>query len=227
MRSMKHTARVVPGTYDLFYGGGGVATTTAPRNQNAKLQSVPIAAAGTTTLDIDVPSVVVSGMLKINGATVTSAADAGTLMLRSATGDTVPLGTTSAGSYSIRAVPGSYDVYYQVGTAGATVPRNVSAKVRSGAVVATGTTALDIDVPVSPVTGSIRINAMVNTSTADYGTLSLRSGTLDVVNLAASYAGTYSTRVIPGSYDLVYQVAAAGALAPRNTLAKLRCFNVP
>jgi hypothetical protein len=60
-------------------------------------------------------------------------------------------------------------------------------------------------------------------SLADSGTLWLR-GTVDSVALGATTAASYSVRVIPGSYDLHYQVATPGALAPRNSNAKLRCL---
>jgi hypothetical protein len=164
-------------------------------------------------------------MLTINGATVTSKTDSGSLSLQTAAGDNVPLGSTSAGSYSVRAIPGSYDIYYRVTAAGATAPLNKLAKIRTGAVVGTGTTALDIDVPVSPVTGSIRINGTTSTSSTDYGTLSLNNGG-DSAILGPSYSGTYSALIVPGTYDLTYQVGQAGALAPRNSQAVLRCFTV-
>jgi mono/diheme cytochrome c family protein len=94
----------------------------------AKLHSVSISGTGTTALDIDIPSVVLTGTIKINGTSVTSTTDAGELFLKNAAGDGVNLGDTSSGSYSVRVVPGTYDIYYQGAMPGATAPRNQSAK---------------------------------------------------------------------------------------------------
>ena len=69
----------------------------------------------------------------------------------------VALANSAAGSYSVRVVPGSYDVYYQW-TAGATVPLNSLARLQTAAIAATGTTTLDIDVPSAIVTGTPTIN---------------------------------------------------------------------
>jgi hypothetical protein len=74
-------------------------------------------------------------------------------------------------------------------------------------------------------TGSLRINGSMST-TADYGSVALRSGS-DTVNLGLTYSGMYSLRVIPGNYDVYFGVASPGALAPRNTLANVRCLVVP
>jgi hypothetical protein len=94
-------------------------------------------------------------------------------------------------------------------------------------VVATGPTALDVDVPSALVTGSIRINGMTVTSMTDYGNLSVRNG-VDSATVGLSYTGTYSTRIIPGSYDLFYGYGyvTAGPVAPRNGRFDLRCFTV-
>jgi len=216
--------RVVPGTYTLYYGAAS-AGATAPRNAAAKLQSVTVTPTGTNAFDIDVPSAVAAGTFKINGAAVTSATDSGIVSLRNAA-DTIQLGSTSASTYSVRAIPGTYDVYYQVNTPGASAPRNAFAKIRSGVVVAAGTTAIDIDVPSSSVTGTFRINSATVTATTDYGVLSLRNGS-DAIAIGSSYASTFTVRVVPGTYDVYYQIGAAGTLAPRNSLAKLRCLAVP
>jgi len=219
------SVRVVPGSYDVYYV---MATpgAQAPRNALAKLQSVAIAAAGTATLDIDVPSAVATGTIKIAGTTVTSTTDAGVLSLRTAAGDVVNLGSTATGSYSARVIPGTYDLYYGASSVGALAPRNTTAKVRTGVVVGTGTTAIDIDIPSTAVTGSFRINSATVTSTAESGIVQLRAAT-DLLVLGNTSSGTYSTRVIPGNYDVYYLMSASGTLAPRNGLAKVRCFTVP
>src|SRR4029079_1458304 len=101
----------------------------------------------------------VTGTLKINGVTTTSLTDTGTLSLRNAAGDVATLGATSARSYSVRVVPGTYDLVYQVGTPGATAPRNTVAKLRSVTIGSAGTTPPDIDVAPLIATGPEQINS--------------------------------------------------------------------
>jgi hypothetical protein len=225
--SGSYSARVVPGVYDVYYRSL-TPGTFAPRNTAAKLMGVVVAATGTTVLDVDVPTVVVTGMMKIAGATVSSATDYGALSLRTAAGDTVALGNTSAGSYSVRVVPGTYDVHYRFMAGGTLAPRNTNAKIRTGvAVGASGTTALDIDVPATLVSGSVKIGGTMVTSTADYGTLLLRGEKDDEAVMGTTYSPSYMIRMVPGTYDLVYRVTLAGTLAPRNTGARLGCYTIP
>ena len=65
-------------------------------------------------------------------------------------------------------------------------------------------------------------------STDGYGTLSLRAGE-NLVTLGPSHTGSYSLRVVAGSYDVYYVVGVAGTLTlpPQNMLANLRCLTVP
>jgi len=216
-----YLVKVVPGSYDVYYQSAAPGVT-APRNSLAKLQSVVVAATGNTTVDIDVPSVVVSGTLKINGATVASTADGGNLSLRTSAGDIVALGNTATGSYSVRVVPGSYDAYYQSTAAGATAPRNTLSRLQPVAVAATGATTLDIDVPSAAISGTVKINGATVAIQNDAGLLSLRTDAGDTVPLGMTSAGQYSVRAIPGTYDIYYQVFAAGANVPRNGRAKIR-----
>ena len=88
----------------------------------------------------------------MNGAQVPQASGTANLSLRNA-GDNVALGTTAAGSYSRLVVPGTYDLYYAVATAGTGVPSNAAVKVQSGIVVES--LALNIDVPTTAVSGTI------------------------------------------------------------------------
>src|SRR5262249_49583550 len=61
-----YTARVVPGSYDLYVAGGSDPASLT--NQNARLRTgvvVPIAGA---VLNVDVPSAAVAGTIRIDGA---------------------------------------------------------------------------------------------------------------------------------------------------------------
>jgi len=129
-----YTARIVPGTYDLYFrifdftGGPGAL----PSNASAKLKSGIVVAPGANVVDVDLPIVTVTGAFTINGAAVSDANDAGTILLRSDEGQVITLGKTSQLTYSIGLVPGAYDVYYGSDGSGSGVvtPGNVNAKLR-------------------------------------------------------------------------------------------------
>jgi hypothetical protein len=222
-----YSVHVVPGSYDVIYQWNSSATANAAQNNLARVRSVTVAATGTTTMNVDIPAVPVSGRLTINGSVLSDQSDEGIVGLYTDAGDWVNLGPTSAGTYAVRAVPGTYDAYYEAFNArGATAPRNSWVKIRSGVVVGTGPTTLDFDVSSLPVTGSITINGAPATSMTDFGTLMLRDGS-DIITLGMTYAGTYTTSLAPGTYAVQYMVGTPGTVAPRNKLATLRCLTVP
>ena len=112
------------GTGGSGTGGGGIGGATGAAGTGGTASCIGY--------DIDIPSTLVTGTFKINGTTVTSATDWGNLFLRTGAGDTVKLGSTSAGSYSVRVVPGTYDLLYAGGAStSVTAPRNILATLRS------------------------------------------------------------------------------------------------
>jgi hypothetical protein len=132
--SATYSARVVPGTYDVYYtrtAGPNNTTTEAPANHAAKLRSGLVVAPGRTTVfDVDIPSATVSGTIKINGV-LAGADDHGTLMLQSAAGGFAPFASTSGGAYMARLVPGTYDLFFSnAGRGGETTPMNTLRKLR-------------------------------------------------------------------------------------------------
>jgi len=147
--------------------------------------------------------------------------------LRGAAEDLVGLARTTVSTYSVKMVPGTYDLFY-AGPSGATVvPRNSNARLRTGVVVApTGTTMLDIDLPSVTVSGAITIAGATVTSPNEYGSLWLTGAAGDRVSLGETNVSPYSVTVVPGAYDVQYSYATGSTVAPWNTSAKLRCFDV-
>ena len=128
-----YSARIVPGTYDLYYrlfddlGSPGLL----PLNHVAKLQTgIVVVPTDTNVIDVDLPIVTVSGAFTINGAAVSDPNESGGILLRSDLREMIRIGTTSALSYSVGLVPGVYDVYYGSDGNGAVAPRNANAKLR-------------------------------------------------------------------------------------------------
>jgi hypothetical protein len=124
-------APIVAGTYDVFYAWDVFDTVTPPalpRNLHARIR--PAAALSTSqTLDVDIPSVTLSGMITVDGVVGADAAGAVTLV-NQATGDRIPVGDTAAAAYAAKQlVPGPYNIIYRwSGDPSRTptaVPRNV------------------------------------------------------------------------------------------------------
>jgi hypothetical protein len=220
-----YTARVVPGTYDLYFTGTEDVYSVA--NQNTRLRTgIIVGAGGTTVLDVQVPSAAVAGTLRLDGLPP-EATDSVHLLLRNAAGDYAPIPWSIDGRYTMRAVPGTYDLYYSKDNRSpASSPANQLAKLRSGVVVAPGvTTVLDIDVTSSPVTGAVTINGVPAAAGFNSGIVTLRSADGDRAQIASLNSGTYAARVVPGTYDLYYTRLASPSNttieAPANHAARL------
>ncbi len=220
------TSLVIPGTYDLYYSSVLGSSAAIPSNILAKVRTGIVIAAGTQTLNVDVPATVVSGALTIGGAAVPSTTGVAALSLQNAAGDQAGLTTTITGTFSQLVVPGTYDLYYGTSGAAANLPGNQLVKVRSAIVVPPSPLTLDIDVPVTPVSGTITVNGAQVPQSKGTGVLSLRNAAGDVVGLGTTATvGAYSRLVVPGTYDLFYAISSNSSDAtgvPINTLAKLR-----
>jgi hypothetical protein len=217
-----YAARVVPGSYDLYVAGASGPASLA--NQNARLRTGVVIAPGGAVLNIDVPAAAVEGAIRIGGARP-GGDDNFYLLLRNAAGDQAPIRWDVDGGYRVRVVPGTYDLFYSQGLPAGTVPANQLARIRTGVVVAAaGTTRLDIDVASTTVMGSVKINGAPSDA-GNSGILQLRSADGDRVTIAGTVDPTFSTPVVPGTYDLFYvRTAAPGntsTAAPANHAAKL------
>jgi hypothetical protein len=214
-----YSTHAMPGIYDAYYGSGTPSDVT-PRNVDAKLRTGIVIPAAGAVVNIDVPAVTVSGTFKINGSTVTDSGDHGILWLREASGQDLSIGSTSDGSYTIRLVPGTYDLIYQTITLAGVTPKNVGVKLRSGIVLTTSTT-LDVDIPSVPVMGAFTIDGVPVLAPSDVGTLYLQGPSGDRVRLGLSNAPTYATRAIPATYDIFFDGMYAGPLTPANSSVRL------
>ncbi|MES1207008.1 MAG: hypothetical protein ABUS79_13810 [Pseudomonadota bacterium] len=223
--SATYRARVVPGSYDLYFTGTTDAYSVT--NQNARLRTgVVVASTGTTVLDVDVPSATLTGTLSLDGAAPV-ATDSAHLVLRNATGDYAQIPWDSDGTYSVNVVPGTYDLFYSKdNTVQAATPSNQLARLRAGVVVAAaGTTVVDIDVTSTTVMGMVKING-APADAGNAGIVTLRSAEGDRAVIANTARSTFLARVVPGTYDLYYTRTATPANtateAPANHAAKLQ-----
>ena len=225
-----YTGRVPPGTYDLIYLGADNASTCSVKNiRSALKRGIVVPVAGTTVPRFDAVSVQVSGRFSLGGAALSNAADDGSLSLRTAEGDNIPLGKLSAGTFTTRVLPGSYDLYFTLSDdfAPMLAPAN-SGKIKSVVLSAGAPITLDIDVPSTVISGTVKIGGSLVDKEYDGGRLWLgephKAGSFA---LTWTSTGKYSARVIPGTYDLYYEGTSPSALAPFNTKVKLGCFQTP
>ncbi|KIG17666.1 putative hemagglutinin/hemolysin-related protein [Enhygromyxa salina] len=221
---LSFAVRVTPGIYDVIYE---VETpgTLMPQNARAWLGQValfdPLEAA-----DINIPVASYSGAITLAGAPPPALEydDANILFRDHGTGNEVVAGNTHDGSYSVRLVPGTYDVVYRVETPGPVIPRN------DGAVLETVNvefSAVDnIDVPSVALEGTFTINsAPAPASEYDDANIVLESQTAGTVALGNTHDGGYALNVIPGSYEMVY-MHDTGPNVPQNKRARFGSFDV-
>jgi len=173
--------------------------------------------------DVDVRSTTLTGTLTANGGPLTAIKGYVSVDLRNAAGDSVFLG--NSGSYATEVIPGSYDVYYTWADpeASTTLVTNSPIKIRSGIVVGTSPRSLDIDIPLTTVSGTFTVKgATVTTWERGDCVLWLRGAAGEDIALATTTTGTFSGLVVPGTYDLYYREYHEGPAVPTNALAKIK-----
>jgi hypothetical protein len=210
-----YSIKLIPGSYTVYYShriGGGTVPANAwgkvgafAPNEAIRIQS--IAATGDITIGTQAPPA--------------DGSNDGVLSLRTDGGDYVLLGNTASGQYSRRVMPGTYWPHYSQESAGGQVPINTNARLDAEITINAGASDHAIDVGVGQVSGTITLNKEVPPdSEYDDGRVYLRNRrTGDSVLLGNTRMATFSKPVVPGTYDIVYVVEAAGSGVPVNTEA--------
>ncbi len=211
-----YSVNIVPGTYDLTYellnSADGV-----PRNARAViLEDVHLNS--NMTLDIDIPMVSISGSKTVNGKPV-NAPDSGYMSLvNRETGDRAGLGALGTNPYSVNIVPGTYDLTYELLNSADGVPRNSRAVILEGLAL-NATMSLDIDIPMVTIGGGKTVNGKpVNAPDSGYLALVNRE-TGDSAGLGALGTNPYSVNIVPGTYDMTYELLNSAPGVPRNSRA--------
>ncbi len=221
-----YAAPVVPGDYAVVYRrmlGGNVV----PANRAAVLETLTLAP-GDQTLDVDIATTVLTGVITIDGSPPPAdPGDDGLVVLRNlATGDEAVLGNTADGTYSRRVILGDYELYYRQETSSGGVPVNTNARLDS--VNITGGESLDVDIPMVTLSAEVTVSGEAPPDSAyDDGLLYLRNpDTGDSVLLGNTRMATLSRPVVPGTYELHYVVEAAGPTMPVNAESRLDTVEV-
>jgi hypothetical protein len=222
-----YQAVVLPGTYDIYYAA---PTGAEPQNPNVLVrQGVKVEGSG--LLDVEVPTVTVSGKVTLGGLTVATGS-APVWLVDPGTGSAVRLSSARDASYSVRVVPGTYDLYYgfRAMTPSFAVsnlyPVNNWAKIRAGVKLETSQ-ALDVDIRGVVLRGQAGLSGepVMN----KYGSIWLRSAAGDMAPLASTALASYNTMVLSGRYDVYYNRNGGSGQtgAVNNSTLWLGCVDVP
>ena len=207
--SNSFSAPVVPGTYDLYYGAPN-ANARAP--QSAMVKSGIVVGTTPLSLAVDVPGTPVSIKATINDLPLASTMG---LYLQNAAG--VTFGLRNNGT-STPVIPGTYDLYFNQGSRLGSAPMNQTTRIKTGIVVAGAPVNLDMEIPVATLSGKITLNgATLSDPKMSDGDLFLADETGGSVRLTRVTAGTYSTLVIAGTYDLYFKVTKDNLGVPANS----------
>lgn len=137
-------------------------------------------------------------------------------------------------------LPGTYDVVYSVKVNGPFSPDNEEATLKRGVSISgdssgnpSGNQSVAVDIPYVTIAVTLTLNGKTvnnsNTSVDDYGRISLRDVTtsekfplFDTFSLTSGQAtGSYSARLIPTTYDVIYENQSRGDFWPLNEETRL------
>jgi hypothetical protein len=229
-----YSARIVPGTYDVYFAFGNTEDPSGRVNQNARLSGPITLSASRANLNFDVPVIPALPVVQIGGAPVPSTDFGSRVELR----QPPPITTLGPPDDAIVAflqqtsfppavsiVPGVYDVYLIVIGGATGIPtgpvavRNQTARVAASLDLTTSGS-FTVNVPI------VALSGQTSTAAATGGAVALESETQpgDRAEIALAGSGAYQANVIPAVYDLVYGSRAALATGGgvRNTHAVLR-----
>jgi hypothetical protein len=188
--------------------------------------------------NIQIAQVIADRTFTVNGmATPDSSVNGvGSLFLRNAvTGDEIFWGSTTQASAPVAVLAGTYDVFYELSSAGSgaggavTVPRNKRARIAT-AVDLKSAKVVPLALTVVKADRVFRVNgATVPDSSANgIGNLFIRNvATGDEVFWGSTTSSTFALPVIAGTYDVFYELSSTGSgtggvvTVPRNKRAKI------
>jgi len=176
---------------------------------------------------IDVPMLTFAGQFFINGEVAPgSIYENGEIWLQNPTSGRVLIGQTREQSFEVQMIPGTYEVVYSRKLGGGAVPGN-SWAVFDTIEIYEPTDFGVIDIPMTTLSGSFQLNgAAFPASIYNRGELFLVNvETEDEVSLGETHEGSYSIKVIPGTYGVRYR-HLTGNSVPVNTNADLGTHEV-
>jgi hypothetical protein len=202
----EYFARLIPGTYDVRYRAQD-EVVGLPDNENAIIPLGLNITIDEGTTDVDVPMVTRSGALTLDGVPVEADEWGAELYyVNRTTGDRVLINDLAWGEYSIEIIPGVYDLLYDLYEPRAVLPGNDEALIAPGLVI-DESGVFDIDVPKITVSGSMTVDGQTVAEPEEAEILFAQRETGGRALAGDLALGTYSTHLIPGTYDIVYDTS--------------------
>lgn len=216
-----YTVNVMPGTYDVIYS---VETrgTVAPHNVGAVVME-NVLINDDRVLDIDLVVHTISGDFLHGGSPFPAVEyDDGLFYLDSDVAGRVFVGNSHDQVFnSVPVLAGDYEIRFAVETIGDTVPRHEWGYV-GPLPVAGNLFELQVDVQTIELSGDFTHNgAPFPLIEYDDGNFYLETDAGDRVHLGNSHEGSYQRFVIPGNYDVFFEVESPGATMPFNERARV------
>lgn len=214
---------LVGGRYDVIYRGPSDPNDLSPRGGGVLRAAVDLTSGG--TLDIDIPTIAVTGQVTVAGALLPGRAGlaSGNVTLQDSQGARSPLASTADGAYARRVVPGRYQILYGIapGTPAPGLPLNSQVTLRTDVDLGAAGP-LNIDVPVARLAGKLTLGGKVAASTL--GEVLLLDAAYGRLSLGLLGDGSYSVTLAPGRYQAAYAARSIEGLLPGqpgNTLVPL------
>ena len=208
-------ASMFPGTYDQYYlPPDGTQCLALQMPCTGGLIKKGTVATTDFNGSVDVPVGTISGTVTVNGALLADASGSrGAIGFKNRDNGHVhrmDLGTTGAFTYSLRVVPGHYDLWYftsNAAKAGSQLP-SASALLQQDVTLADASV-IDVDILSVAISGNVTVNgAPIGDQASDRGSVFLfasgeeQIGPIAVIPLGIVGAVSYTLRLAPGSYDV-------------------------
>jgi len=208
--------RLIPGAYTFRYRSNGIGGPI-PANQDALRETYTIEP-DTAALNFDTPAV-----LTLFGFTIGGASPPGTILengrisLRTKDGDRINLGESRFQGLTQRVIPSTYDVYWEGLTGSAVAPANPDSRFLRNRAIGAGVESLNV--PTVVVAGDFLVDGdPAPASPLENGQVWFRDLLTGAeVLLGNTSSGSFQRRVIPQSYDLVYESITGSGIVPANS----------
>jgi hypothetical protein len=208
-----YAASLFPATYVVSFSGAsngcGQASPAVPCTGGVLKPQVALTADG--VLDLDVPMVVISGKITLNGAAPAPSANLGAISFytdatSSSMKSTSLLLNLSSATYTAALFPQTYTVGYSGAgnDCAGPMPCNSGPLKPSTAITSDGV--LDLDVPAVAVSGKVTVNGAPLPATSQWGSVAFSSKTMGSASfqLDTAMGPAYAVTILPGTYDVSY-----------------------